>query len=148
MRVILTQDVKNIGKREEIVNVSDGYYRNYLQPRNLAVPAEGTHLAQWESRRKNEASKSAKQEADAKSLASRLSEITVNIKGKVGTGSRLYGSITSADIADALEKQTGIKIDKRKIELTDPIKSLGEFDVPIRLHKEAIAHMKVQVAGE
>lgn len=148
MKVILAQDVKNIGKRDEIVNVSDGYFRNFLAPRNLAVPAAGNALAEWEKRRKTEQAKSAKQASDAKSLAAQLAEMKVTIKGKVGVGSKLYGSITPADIADALEKQTGVKIDKRKIELDEPIKSLGSFDVPIRLHREAIAHLKVEVVGE
>lgn len=148
VKVILTQDVKSIGHRDEIVNVSEGYFRNYLQPRQLAVAATGVPLAEWEKRRQKEEAKSAKQAADAKSLAGRLSEVKVTIKGKVGTGSRLYGSITPADIAEALEKQTGMKIDKRKIDLEDPIKSLGTFDIPIRLHRDAVAHLKIEVVGE
>jgi large subunit ribosomal protein L9 len=148
MKVILSQEVKSIGKRDEMVNVSEGYFRNYLQPRHLAVAAEGNALAEWQKRRKTEEAKSAKLSADAKTLAARLAEIQVTVKGKVGTGSKLYGSITPADIAEALEKQKHIKIDKRKIELDEPIKSLGAFDVPIRLHKDATAHLKVEVVGE
>ncbi|HEY3298879.1 MAG TPA: 50S ribosomal protein L9 [Armatimonadota bacterium] len=148
MKVILTQEVKSIGKRDELVNVSEGYFRNFLQPRRLAVAAEGTALAEWQRRRKTEEAKSAKLSADAKALAAQIAELKVTIKGKVGSGSRLYGSITSADIAEALEKQHKVKIDKRKIELEDPIKALGSVDVPIRLHKDATAHLKVEVVGE
>lgn len=142
------QDIKNIGKREEIVNVSEGYFRNFLLPRKLAVAAAGPALAEWEKNRKTEEAKSAKMSADAKTLAGRLADMKVTIIGKVGTGSKLYGSITPADIADALEKQHHVKIDKRKIEIEDHIKTLGSFDVPIRLHKDATAHIKVEVVGE
>lgn len=148
MKVILTQDVKSIGKRDEIVNVSEGYFRNYLLPRQLAVAGEGSALAQWEKRKKTEQAKSAKLSADAQALAARINELKVTVKGKVGTGSRLYGSITSSDIAESLEKQSGIKIDKRKIEMDEPLKALGTFTIPIRLHKDATAHLKVEVVGD
>jgi len=148
MKVILTQDVKSIGKKDEIVNVSEGYFRNYLLPRQLGLAAEGAALAEWTKRRKNEEAKAAKLSADAKDLAARIEQVKVTVKGKVGAGSKLYGSITSADIAAALEKQTGMKIDKRKIELEEPIKALGTFTLPIRLHKDATTHLKIEVVGE
>lgn len=148
MKVILTQDVKSIGKKEEIVNVSEGYYRNFLLPRQLAVAAVGPALAEWEKRRKNEAAHEEKMRTQAKDLAAKLSGKKVTIKGKVGVGSKLYGSITAADIAANIEKQTGIKIDKRKIELDEPVKTLGSHEVPIRLHRDATARINVEVVGE
>lgn len=148
MKVILTGDVKNIGKAEEIVNVSEGYFRNFLQPRKLAVPAEGGYLAEWQKKRKAEAAKEAKIAADAKALAAKINEMKVTIKAKTGAGSKLYGSVTGADIADALQKQKNVKVDKRKIEMEEPIKALGTFDVPIHLHRDATARLKVEVVSE
>lgn len=148
MKVILTAEVKGVGKPEEIVNVSEGYARNFLFPRKMAIEANATNMAAWNNKRKMEESKSQKLADDAKNLASRIAGVRISIKGKVGAGSKLYGSITHADIADALEKQKGIKIDKRKIELDEPIKSLGEFDVPIRLHRDALATLKIEVVAD
>ena len=148
MKVILTREVTSLGRRDDIVNVAEGYARNYLFPRNMAVPANGTHLAQLEKRRKLDESRGEKVLVEAKDLTERLNEVQITIKGKVGAGTKLYGSITHADIADALEQQTEIKIDKRKIEMEEPIKSLGTYEVPIRLHKDAVAHIKVEVVGE
>ena len=148
MKVILTREVTSLGRRDDIVNVAEGYARNYLFPRNMAVPANGTHLAQLEKRRKLDESRGEKVLEEAKDLTERLNEVQITIKGKVGAGTKLYGSVTHADIADALEQQTEIKIDKRKIEMEEPIKSLGTYDVPIRLHKDAVAHIKVEVVGE
>ncbi|MHB1457212.1 MAG: 50S ribosomal protein L9 [Armatimonadota bacterium] len=148
MKVILNVEVKGVGKPEEIVNVSEGYARNFLFPRKMAIEADATNMAAWTKKRKTEEMKSQKIADDAKNLASKISGVQVQIKGKVGAGSKLYGSITHADIAEALEKQKGIKIDKRKIELDEPIKSLGIFDVPIRLHKEALTTLKIEVVAD
>jgi large subunit ribosomal protein L9 len=148
MKVILTHEVKSVGRPDDIVNVSEGYARNYLFPRNLAIAANEANLAALNKRRRIEENKGEKLLAEAKDLAGRLTEAKVTVRGRVGSGTKLYGSITHADIADALEKQAGIKIDKRKIELHEPIKTLGEFDVPVRLHREAVAHLKIEVVGE
>ncbi len=148
MKVILIREVKNLGKPDDIVNVAEGYARNYLFPRKLAVPADEAHLAELKKRKRAEELRGEKLREEAKDIAERLNEVQITVTGKVGSGTKLYGSITHADIAEALEKQTGIKIDKRKIELEEPIKSLGMYDVPIRLHKDAVAHLKVEVIGE
>lgn len=148
MKVILTTEIKGVGKPDEIVNVSEGYARNFLFPRKMAIEADAANMAAWNKKKKNEEMKSQKLADDAKNLASKISGVQVLIKGKVGVGSKLYGSITHADIADALEKQKGIKIDKRKIELGEPIKSLGTFDIPIRLHKDALATLKIEVVAD
>lgn len=148
MKIILTREVKGLGSHDDIVNVSEGYARNYLFPRKLALPATPANVAEVEKRRKVEEARGEKTKEEAKGLAERLSEVQITIKGKVGTGTKLYGSITHGDIADELEKQAGITIDKRKIEIDEPIKSLGIYDIPIRLHREAIAQVKVEVVGE
>lgn len=148
MKVILSEDIKGVGKADEIVNVAEGYARNYLFPRKLAVEANDANMAAWNKRKKNEEARNQRIADDAKALAAQISGVKVIIKGRVGTGSKLYGSITHADIADALEEQKGIKIDKRKIELVDQIKTIGEFDVPIKLHKEASATLKVEVIAD
>lgn len=148
MKVILIREVKSLGRRDDIVNVAEGYARNYLFPRKLAVPATDANLAEYEKRRKAEESRGEKAIEEAKELVDRLAEVQVTIKGKAGTGTKLYGSITHADIAEALEQQTGIKIDKRKIEMEEPIKSLGEYEIPIHLHREAITQLKVEVVAE
>lgn len=148
MKIILTREVKGLGSQDDIVNVSEGYARNYLFPRKFAVPATPANLAEVDKRRKAEEARGEKAKEDAKSIAQRLADVQITIRGKVGTGTKLYGSITHGDIAEELEKQTGIAIDKRKIEIEEPIKSLGIYDIPIRLHREAVAHIKVEVVGE
>jgi large subunit ribosomal protein L9 len=148
MKVILIREVKSLGRRDDIVNVAEGYARNYLFPRNLAIPATPANLAELEKKRKAEEAHGEKAIEEAKTLAERLAEVQITIKGKTGTGTKLYGSITHADIAEALEQQAGIKIDKRKVEMEEPIKSLGMYEVPIHLHKEAIVTLKVEVIGE
>lgn len=148
MKVILTQNIKGVGCADDVVNVSDGYARNYLFPRKLALPANDVNLKQVEKRKQTEEARGEKALEESKGLAERIGEAQITIKGRVGTGTKLYGSITHADIADALEQQAGIKIDKRKIEMEEPIKSLGSYEVPIRLHKDAVAHLKVEVVGE
>jgi len=148
MKVILTQNIKGVGRADDIVNVSDGYARNYLFPRKMAVAATDGNVKQIEKRKQAEEAKGEKAVEESKDLAGQISEAQITVKGRVGTGTKLYGSITHADIADALEEQAGIKIDKRKIELEEPIKSLGSYEVPIRLHREAVANLKVEVVGE
>ena len=148
MRVILIREVKGLGRHDDIVNVSEGYARNYLFPRRLAVQATKANLAELEKRHRAEESRGEKSIEEAKDLADQLAEVQLTVKGKVGAGTKLYGSITHADIAEELEKQTGIKIDKRKIELEEPIKSLGTYDVPVRLHREAVTHLKLEVVAE
>jgi large subunit ribosomal protein L9 len=148
MKVILTREVKGVGKPDDVVNVAEGYARNYLFPRKMAVPATEANLAELEKRRKAEELRGEKLKEEAKDLAARLAQVVVTVKHKVGAGTKLYGAVTPADIAEALEKQTGIKVDKRKIEIHEPIKSVGIYEVPIRLHREAVAHLKVEVIGE
>ena len=148
MKIILTREVKSLGKPDDIVNVAEGYARNFLFPRQLAVPADERHMAELNKRRKQEEQKGEKLLDDAKALAAKLEDKHVTIKGKVGQGSKLYGAITSTDIADAIQKDLGVKVDKRKIDTEEPIKSLGTHDVCIHLHRDMVVKMQVEVVGE
>jgi large subunit ribosomal protein L9 len=145
MKVILSKDVQGTGKAGEVKDVADGYARNYLIPRKLAIPATGGALKNVEQKKASEQKKVAAEEAAARALADRLTNAPVVVTAKVGDQGRLYGSITSADIADQLSAQLSQPIDKRKIELDEPIRQLGTFEVTIRLHRAVTATVKVDV---
>lgn len=148
MKVILLKDVKGLGKEGELINSKDGYARNYLFPRNLAVEANAVNLKKWEeAKEKDEAKKKAELD-EALKLKERIEKMSVEIKAKGGTGGRLFGSITSSDISTALKKQHKIDIDKRKIELKDNIKTTGLTEVDIRVYSEITAKLKVNVVVE
>ncbi|MBP6963443.1 MAG: 50S ribosomal protein L9 [Armatimonadetes bacterium] len=148
MRVILVREVKSLGKPDDIVNVSEGYARNFLFPRHLAVPAEGGHMTELNRRRRTEEQKGEKLAEDAKSLAEKIEGKQVTIKGKVGQGTKLYGAVTPADIAEAIQNDLGAKVDKRKIDSHEPIKSVGTHDIRIHLHRDVTVGMTVEVVGE
>ncbi len=148
MKVALTKDVKELGKAGQIVNVAEGYARNFLMPRKLAIPADEGVVKTLDQRKKVLAIKGEKQLEQAKEIAAKLTEIEVNVVHKAGTGTRLYGSVTSQDVAEALLKQHKVDIDKRKIHIDDPIKSTGHFDVPVKLHHDVNATIKVIVTAE
>lgn len=146
MKVILNNDVKDLGKAGSLVEVSEGYARNFLFPRKLAAEATPAAMKQWEEKKKAEARREAKLLAEAQELAKVLEGTTVEVTGKSGEGGRLYGTITNKEIAQELAKQTPHKIDKRKIELKEPIKSLGHHQVQVKLHPQVTATMRVHVA--
>jgi large subunit ribosomal protein L9 len=145
MKVILSKDVQGTGKAGEVKDVADGYARNYLIPRKLAIPATGGALKNVEQKKAAEEKKAATEEAAARALADRLTSAPVVLTAKVGDQGRLYGSITNGDIADQLSAQLGQPIDRRKIELDEPIRQLGTFEVTIRLHRAVSASVKVDV---
>ena len=145
MKVILSKDVQGTGKAGEVKDVADGYARNYLIPRKLAIPATGGALKNVEQKKAAEDKKAASEEAAARALADRLTSAPVVLTAKVGDQGRLYGSITNGDIADQLSAQLGQPIDRRKIELDEPIRQLGTFEVTIRLHRAVSAAVKVDV---
>ncbi|CAM4301685.1 50S ribosomal protein L9 [Paenibacillus tarimensis] len=147
MRVIFLQDVKGQGKKGEIKNVSEGYARNFLLPKGLVKEASEGNVKTLEAQSASEQKRKAKEKEDAQKLAERLGETTVVIKTKAGEGGRLFGAITSKQIAEALAAQ-GFTVDKRKIELGEPIRSLGVTQVPVKLHPEVKATLKVQTAEE
>lgn len=148
MKVVLTQDVKDLGKAGEVKEVADGYARNYLLPRRLAVPATETQLRKMADRQAAEERHQAKAEQEARKLAERIAAMSVTFRAKVGEQHRLYGSITSADIADALSRQLGKEIDKRRIEMGEPLKHLGTFKVPVRLAKDIVPQLTVVIEEE
>ena len=147
MEVILREHVEKLGKRGEIVKVSDGYARNYLLPRKLALPASEGNKKHVERERKIMETREAEEKSQAEAIASRLSTIDITIARRVGETEQLYGSVTAADIAEFL-KTKGFEIDRRKLILPEPIKTLGEHDVPLKLHREVSAPLKVKVVQE
>jgi large subunit ribosomal protein L9 len=147
MKVILQQTVEKLGTAGEIVEVADGYARNYLLPRRLALPATPGNLRQLERLRARLARLEAAQRSDAERLAQQLSSLTLTIARKAGQNDQLFGSVTAADIAEALAAQ-GVTVDRRKIQLAEPIKLIGEYEVPIRLHGAVTATVRVAVIRE
>jgi len=145
MKVIFLQDVKKVGKKGDILEVAEGYARNYLLPRKLAVEATQGHLKDLEQKKSSEARKKAQVKEEAAKLADKLQKLNIKIATKVGEGGRLFGSITSKDIADAIKTQHNIEIDKKKIDLKNPIKSLGVYPVTVKLHPKVHAQFQVQV---
>jgi large subunit ribosomal protein L9 len=147
MEVILREHVDNLGRRGEIVKVADGYARNYLLPRRLALVATPGNRQQVERERAKFEAHEAEEKKIADALAARMGNVEVEISRRVGETEVLYGSVTASDIAEALGRQ-GFEIDRRKLHLQEPIKRLGEFDVPLRLHREVAATVKVRVVAE
>ncbi|GKU77183.1 50S ribosomal protein L9 [Paenibacillus sp. L3-i20] len=147
MKVIFLQDVKGQGKKGQVKDLSEGYVRNFLLPQGLAKLASDGNLKTLELQSASEEKRKAKEKEDAQVLGKRLEEMTIVVKAKAGEGGRLFGAITSKQIAEALAAK-GIKIDKRKIELEDPIRTLGVTQVPVKLHPEVKAKLNVQTAEE
>ena len=145
MIVILMKDVKGSGKAGDVVKVSDGYARNMLLPKGLAKEATEGNIRSLEKQKEIAAEKLEEQKAAAKEMAAKLEKITLKIESKGGDSGKLFGSITSKDIAEALEKQEGMKIDKKKIEMKTPIKQAGETEVTLKLFTEISAQLKVSV---
>ncbi len=147
MEVILKEDVPKLGHRGDVVKVAEGYGRNYLLPRKLAIEATVANKAVIEQMKQSAVRRSAVEKADSESLAKQLESVSLTFQRKVGEKDHLFGSVTSSDIAEALE-QKGFNIDRRKIQLNDPLKNLGEFEVPIRLHRDVTSRVKVVVEKE
>ncbi len=147
MKVIFLKDVKGQGKKGEVKNVSEGYARNFLIPRGLASEASDSNMKQLEHKNKAEQSRKEKEKQEAQQLAAQIEALTLQFKQKTGEGGKLFGSITSKQIADELEGRK-IHVDKKKIMLDDPIRTLGVTQVPIKLHPDVKAVLKVQVVEE
>ncbi len=148
MKVILTQDVKGQGKKGDLINVSDGYARNFLFPKGLAKEASKQAMNELEGKRGAEQYHKNVEEEKARNIAERMKEITVKLEAKAGAGGKLFGSITSKDVAEALKAQFKIDIDKRKIELKDGIKTCGTTEVPVRLYAGITGTFKVSVTEQ
>ena len=147
MDIILREHVEHLGARGEIVKVKDGYARNYLLPRKLALLATEGNKKRVERERKIAEAREAEERAASEAIATRLSALELTFTRRVGETEQLYGSVTSQDIADAL-KAKGFEVDKRKILLPDALKALGEVTVPVKLHRDVTAQLKVTVAKE
>ena len=147
MEVILREHVDNLGQRGEIVKVADGYARNFLLPRKLALPATEGNRRHVERERRIVESREAAEKVQAEAIAARLNMIDIRITRRVGETDQLYGSVTAVDIADFL-KGKGFDIDRRKLILPEPIKAIGEHTVPLKLHREVTVPLKVRVAKE
>ncbi|MGE5244757.1 MAG: 50S ribosomal protein L9 [Betaproteobacteria bacterium] len=147
MEVILREHVDNLGRRGEVVKVADGYARNYLLPRKLALPATEGNRKQIERERARFEAHEAEERKVAEAIAERMGGLEIVMARRVGETEALYGSVTSTDIAGALAAK-GFDVDRRKLQLHEPIKTLGEFDVPVKLHREVTATVKVKVVAE
>ncbi len=148
MKVIFLQDVKGKGKKGEVKNVADGYAHNYLLKNNLAAEANAGNVSQLNAQKKKQEQEAQQVLEEAKQLKAKMEELTVELTAKSGEDGRLFGSVTSKQIAEELKKSHGIKVDKRKIELSDAIRSLGYTNVPVKLHNDVTATVKVHVTAE
>ena len=147
MEVILKEDVAKLGSRGEVVKVAEGYGRNFLLPKKLAIEANAANKAVIEQMKAAAVRRSAKEKSEAEALAKQFDGLEVKFERKSGEGDHLFGSVTAGDIADALEKKS-FHIDRRKIQLHEPLKTVGEFTIAIRLHKDVTTHLKVVVDKE
>jgi large subunit ribosomal protein L9 len=145
MKVILMQDVKGKGKKGQMIEVSDGYARNYMLPRKIAVEATADAVNTMRMNDKAAAEKAAKERAEAMEVSKKLRDMTLVVTAKGGGAGRLFGSVTNAEIADALAKKAGIKLDKRKIVISDPIKNVGTYTVTCKLGYEITAPLTVKI---
>ena len=147
MEVILKEDVAKLGSRGDVVKVAEGYGRNYLLPRKLAIVADEGNKAVIVQMKAASVRRSAKEKTQAEELAKQFEGISVSFTRKSGENDQLFGSVTSGDLADALTKK-GLNIDRRKIQLHEPLKTVGEFTIPVKLHKDVTAHLKVVIEKE
>lgn len=148
MKVILKADIKGVGKKDEIINASDGYARNFLFPKNLAVEANAENMSKLKAKQDSNAFKKSQEKEEAIKVAEKLSKILVKIKVKSGANGKIFGGVSSKEIAENLESQYQIKVDKKKIDLKDAIKTLGTFSVDIKLFEGVIGKVKVDVISE
>jgi large subunit ribosomal protein L9 len=147
MEVILKEDVHKLGSRGDVVKVADGYGRNYLLPRKLAIEATKSNRAVIAQMKAAAVRRSAREKADAEALSAQVNNLSLTFQRRSGEHDQLFGSVTSADIAAEMEKK-GFNVDRRKIQLHEPLKSLGEFTVPVKLHKDVTAHVRVVIEKE
>ncbi len=148
MKVILTEDVKAQGKKGDLINVSDGYARNFLFPKGLAVEANAANVAERNSKLASIDHRKAEEKAAATELAAKLGTLTVVMTAKAGAGDKLFGSVTSKEIAEEIKKRYGLDVDKKKIVLDEPIRAFGAYKVAVKLHPEVSATLTVKIENE
>lgn len=147
MKVILKADIKGVGKKNEVINASDGYARNFLFPKNLAVEANAENMSKLQAQKDATQFRKDTEKEEAKKLADKLTKIMVRVEVKVGENGKIFGGVSAKDIAENLEKQHNIKIDKKKIDLKEPIKALGIYNVDVKLYEGVLGKIKVDVRG-
>ena len=147
MKVILKADIKGVGKKDEVINASDGYVRNFLFPKNLAVEANAENMSKLKSKKEATQFKKDVQKEEAEKIADKLSKITLRINVKVGENGKVFGGVSAKEIAENLAEKYKIKIDKKKIELKETIKTLGTKDVNIKLYEGVVGTLKVETIG-
>jgi large subunit ribosomal protein L9 len=147
MEVILREHVEHLGKRGDVVKVAEGYARNYLLPRKLALAVTANNKRQIEREKKLAETRDAEEKSQADAIAERLTQIDIEIRRRVGENDTLYGSVTSQDIAQAL-KDKGFEVDKRKISLAEPLKAIGESIIPVKIHRDVTANLRVRVVAQ
>ncbi len=148
MKVILLQDIKNVGKKEEIINANDGYARNYLFPKKLAIEATKDNLMKLQAKKTSEANKKQAEIAENRKTAEKLEKMTLTIKAKAGANGKIFGGITSKEVSEALKNECNIEIDKKKIVLKETIKNLGEFSAEIKFGDGVNCKLALNVQGE
>ena len=148
MKVILKQDIKGVGKKDQIINANDGYARNFLFPKNLAVPADKGNMTNLQSKQTSEQHRKNLEKEAAIETKNKIEKIMLKIQVKSGENGKVFGSVTSKEIGENLEKQYKIKVDKKKILLQEPIKNLGTFNIDIKLYDGVNAKLKINVIGE
>ena len=148
MKVILKADIKGVGKKDEVINASDGYARNFLFPKNLAVEANNENMSKLKAKQDSTAFKKSQEKEEAERIADKLSKILLKIEVKAGANGKIFGGVSSKEIAENLEKRYQIKVDKKKIDLKEAIKTLGTFNVNIRLFEGVIGTIKIDIISE
>lgn len=147
MKVILKADIKGVGKKDEVINASDGYARNFLFPKNLAVEANAENMSKLKAKKDSNAYKKSQEKEEAKKIAEKLSKILLKIPVKAGENGKIFGGVSAKDISEAFERQHNIKIDKKKVDLKETIKTLGIHIVSIKLFEGVVGKIKVDVIG-
>ena len=148
MKVILKQDIKGVGKKDQIINVSDGYVRNFLFPKNMAVEANNENMSKLRAKQDSNTFKKQQEKEEAQKIADKISKIILKVPVKAGGNGKIFGGVSTKEISDLLEKNYKIKVDKKKIELKETIKELGARNVNIKLYEGVIANLKIDVVAE
>lgn len=148
MKVILKQDIKGVGKKDQIINVSDGYVRNFLFPKNMAVEANNENMSKLRAKQDSNAFKKQQEKEETQKIADKISKIILKVPVKAGGNGKIFGGVSTKEISDLLEKNYKIKVDKKKIELKETIKELGARNVNIKLYEGVIANLKIDVVAQ
>lgn len=148
MKVILKADIKGVGKKDQVINASDGYARNFLFPKNLAVEANAENMSKLKAKQDSNAFKKFQEKEEAQKIADKLSKILMKVQVKAGENGKIFGGVSSKEIAENLEKQYSIKVDKKKIDLKETIKTLGMFTIEIKLYEGVVGKLKIDVISK